>query len=162
MSRRRRRSATGPERRWPMPAQLAASRVDYAAVVGAPPGTLLQPATLPGLPATLEAVLSRADAAEPTLPRSRLTATGSRADVMTARSAYLPTVGVQADFGSISPRENASEQIFHADPHIGQAGYPHAAANSARSGSISHRIARPSRSKSPSRTSSATSAWTAA
>ncbi len=93
-------------------AQLAASRAGYAAVVGAPPGTLLQPATLPDLPVTLEVALSRADAAEPTLQQSRLTAAASEADVTTARSAYLPTIGLQAEFGYIGPAAPFRNQSY--------------------------------------------------
>lgn len=82
-------------------ATLQASRAAYRAAVGSEPGPLMQPARLPGLPATLDAALDEAEAANPALMQSALAAQASAADVATARAAWNPTIGVQGIVGVI-------------------------------------------------------------
>lgn len=82
-------------------AQLEASRAAYRAAIGASPGTLAQPTSLPGLPATLADALQDAAASNPALVQSALLARASDADIGTARAARLPTIGLQGSFGYI-------------------------------------------------------------
>jgi outer membrane protein len=82
-------------------AQLDASRSAYRAATGHSPGALIQPAALPGLPASLPSALQAAAAANPALAQSALLASASAADIATARAARLPTVGLQGSFGTI-------------------------------------------------------------
>ena len=84
-------------------AQLAASRANYTAIVGAVPTHLTDPGNLPDLPASLHAALARAAAADPLVAQSRLTALASADDIATERAAAMPSVGVQASFGTIGP-----------------------------------------------------------
>lgn len=84
-------------------AELDASRASYRAAVGTPPGMLVQPQTLEGLPVTQQEALAVADVGSPALAQSRLLVQASQTDVATARSAYLPTIGVQGSFGYIGP-----------------------------------------------------------
>ena len=83
--------------------QLDASRAEYTAIIGATPGDLADPTGLPGLPHSLNEALNRAQAANPLLAQSQLTARASEADIATARAAELPSVGVQASVGYIGP-----------------------------------------------------------
>ena len=82
-------------------AQLEASRAGYRTAVGIPPGPLLQPDALPGLPATLELALAAARAANPMLAQDQALADASGADIASADAAFAPQVGVQAAFGYI-------------------------------------------------------------
>jgi outer membrane protein len=84
-------------------AQLDASRAEYADVIGAPPGTLTDPGSLPGLPASVHEALKRAQAANPALAQSQLAARASDADIANARAGAMPSVGVQASVGEIGP-----------------------------------------------------------
>lgn len=84
-------------------AQRDTSRTNYRTAVGTLPGTLVQPASLPNLPVSLDQVLALAEIANPALAQSRLTAQASRADVATARAAWFPSIGVQASVGAIGP-----------------------------------------------------------
>ena len=84
-------------------AQLEASRASYRAAVGAGPGTLVQPAGLPGLPRTLDEALEGAAGANPGLAQAALNAQASGADIATARAAWYPTVGLQGSVSAIGP-----------------------------------------------------------
>jgi outer membrane protein len=84
-------------------AQLDASRANYTAIIGAEPGALTDPGALPALPRSVKEAMNRAEAANPSLAQSRLTATASADDIATARSAALPSIAVQASVGAIGP-----------------------------------------------------------
>ena len=84
-------------------AQLEASRANYRTVVGALPGLLVQPGTLPGLPTTLASAMAAAKLADPASAQSRLMADASTADIAAARSHFRPTIGVQGSFGYVGP-----------------------------------------------------------
>ena len=84
-------------------AQLEASRASYRAAVGEAPGTLAQPDSLPGCPRSLEAAMAQAVSDNPALAQDLRLADASEADIDTARSGRLPTVGVQGSFGTIGP-----------------------------------------------------------
>lgn len=71
-------------------AQLIASRENYIAVVGSPPGTLDQPPALPNLPATSEAAVTQALADNPQLLAARKEADATRYDIGVARAERLP------------------------------------------------------------------------
>jgi outer membrane protein len=83
--------------------QLEDSRAEFQAAVGAAPAVLDDPADLPGLPATLDAALERADTDNAALQQSRLQERASRDAVAQARSALRPTVSLQGMFGYIGP-----------------------------------------------------------
>ena len=93
-------------------AALEASRASYRAAVGTPPGMLVQPPSLPGLPATLHDALALADAANPTLAESRLAARASAIDIDTARAAAFPSIGLQGSFGYIGPAAPFRNQSY--------------------------------------------------
>ncbi len=84
-------------------AELEASRANYRTVVGVLPGLLVQPETLPGLPATLAGAMAAAKLASPALAQSRLMADASTADIAAARSGFRPTIGMQGSFGYVGP-----------------------------------------------------------
>ncbi len=84
-------------------AQLAASRANYIAIVGAAPIDLTDPGNLPDLPKTLHMALDRAAVADPLVAQSRLAALASAEDIASARAATMPSVELQASIGSIGP-----------------------------------------------------------
>ena len=84
-----------------------ASHAGYRTAVGIPPGPLLQPGALPGLPATLDQALAAARTANPALAEDQALADASGADIASADAAFAPQVGVQAAFGYIArPRRS--------------------------------------------------------
>ena len=93
-------------------AQLETSRANYKAAVGAPPGALVQPAGLPGLPHTLDEALDRAEQANPGLAQAALNAQASTADIATARAGRYPTVGLQGAIGAIGPVSPLSRHAY--------------------------------------------------
>jgi outer membrane protein len=105
-------------------AQLDASRAEYADVIGAPPGSLAPPASLPALPHNLRDALNRAEAASPTIAQSKLAARASEDDIATARDAELPSIGVQASVGVIGPASpfhtGAYQQVASAEVTVTQ------------------------------------------
>jgi outer membrane protein len=84
-------------------AQLAASRGAYIAAVGAPPGKLEQPETLPDCPKNFDDAVAQAEAANPALAQNLFLADASKADIDTARSGRYPTIGVEGSVGTIGP-----------------------------------------------------------
>ena len=84
-------------------AQLEISRAAYAAAVGAEPGALTDPQSLPHLPATLDEAFDLADISNPLLLQSRLKEKASRAQIAEARAAYRPTVALQGSYGALGP-----------------------------------------------------------
>lgn len=91
-------------------AQLQISRATYASVVGQNPGELVAPATLPGLPETVDAAFTEAEASNPTLGRARFTEQASRFRIAQARAGKRPTLSVQGSFGytgTLSPFDPA-------------------------------------------------------
>lgn len=84
-------------------AQLQISRAEYAAAVGEPPGELLEPTGLPGLPISVDQAFELAEDANPLLAQSRLKEQSSRAEIAAAKAAYRPTVALQGTYGYIGP-----------------------------------------------------------
>ena len=84
-------------------AQLQFSRATYATQVGRNPGDLEAPATLPGLPATVDQAFDAAEAENPSLRQARLTEEASRSRVAEAKAAGLPTVSLSASVGYSGP-----------------------------------------------------------
>jgi outer membrane protein len=83
--------------------QLEISRAEFAASVGHAPDQLMDPADLPGLPATLDEAMSLAETASPQLQQSRLRERSSRAAIAEAKAAWRPTVSLQGAYGVIGP-----------------------------------------------------------
>lgn len=91
-------------------AALAASQANYTAVIGAPPPAVMTlPDSLPGVPSSLHAALDAAEAANPALQQTVLTAQASDADIGTARAQENPSIGLQGSVGVIG-----SAAPFHA------------------------------------------------
>lgn len=84
-------------------ATLAASVAQFRAVIGADPDELTMPASLPGLPATLDQALRTALALNPQLIQTQETKKATSADIDTARSQWGPQIQVQGTFGTIGP-----------------------------------------------------------
>jgi outer membrane protein len=84
-------------------AQLEISRAEYLAAVGEPPGELVAPNGLPGLPASVDQAFDLAEASNPTLRESVLKEQASRAQIAAAKAAYRPTVSLQGTYGYIGP-----------------------------------------------------------
>ena len=82
-------------------AQLDASRAEFRAAVGHAPGTLVQPDTLPRLPASLAEASDAAAEANPALGQAALLARASAADIGTARAAQAPLVSLQGSYGYV-------------------------------------------------------------
>ena len=82
-------------------AQLDASCAEFRAAVGHAPGKLMQPETLPELPASLDEALDAASSANPAVGQAALLARASAADIATARAARAPTISVQGSYGYI-------------------------------------------------------------
>lgn len=80
-------------------ASLASSRAAYATAVGQNPGELAVPATLPGLPGTVDDAFRAAEAENPALRRAQITEQASRYRVQQVRAAKRPTVSLQGQVG---------------------------------------------------------------
>jgi outer membrane protein len=79
-------------------AQLAVSRARYAELVGAQPGDLDKAPALPEVPETLEAATTLARGYAPAVIAARERESASRRQISIARSAFLPTVSVTANY----------------------------------------------------------------
>ncbi|WP_158914609.1 TolC family outer membrane protein [Caulobacter sp. S45] len=82
-------------------AQLEASRAEYADVVGQNPGTLIQPAPLPGLPKAVDQAFDLAEQGNPQLLQAIYAEEKSREQIRAARAAYRPSVSVQGTLGLV-------------------------------------------------------------
>jgi outer membrane protein len=86
--------------------QLQIDRANYASVVGQNPGHLEAPPIMPGIPANVDAAFDIAEQDSPTLLQAQITEEASRARVVVARSANLPTLSVNANIsysGALTP-----------------------------------------------------------
>jgi outer membrane protein len=81
--------------------QLQADRADYTTLVGQTPGTLVEPASLPGLPKTIDDAFQTAEENNPDLARAQLAEAASSARIAEARAARRPEVAVQGSAGYI-------------------------------------------------------------
>ena len=84
-------------------AQLQISRAEYQAATGQPPGALVDPTELPGLPKSVDEAFDLAEAANPVLMQSQLKEKASHDQIAAAKSAYRPTVALQGSVGYIGP-----------------------------------------------------------
>ncbi|MGC1302083.1 MAG: TolC family protein, partial [Caulobacteraceae bacterium] len=84
-------------------AQLEISRAEYVAAVGEPPGELVAPTGLPGLPISVDQAFELAEASNPQLRESELKERSSRAEIAAAKAAYRPTVSLQGTYGYVGP-----------------------------------------------------------
>lgn len=78
--------------------QLQISRANYAQIVGQPPGALAAPPALPGVPSNFDAALDVAQKENPALRSAQYAEEASHFRVGEARSAYRPTVSLNASF----------------------------------------------------------------
>jgi len=74
---------------------LEAARTDYATLVGRDPGTLEPEPPLPQLPATVDVAFDLAEGQNPELAQARYTELASRSEIVAARAAGRPTVGIR-------------------------------------------------------------------
>lgn len=81
-------------------AQLSISRAAYTAVVGQAPGSLEALPDLPPSPADFDVALDTGLLDNPNLRAAMWAFEGAQADVATARSAYLPSAGASASYGT--------------------------------------------------------------
>jgi outer membrane protein len=79
--------------------QLRVSQTTYAAVVGAPPGTLEVEPPLAGVPSDLTPALNAAEANNPSLIAAKYAEQASRARVAEARAERVPQANVTASLG---------------------------------------------------------------
>ncbi len=79
--------------------QLQISRSAYVAAVGQNPGELAPEPPLPGLPPTVDEAFDIAQSHNANLMRAELAERASAARIAEARSAYRPTVSVNASYG---------------------------------------------------------------
>jgi len=84
-------------------AQLQISRAEYEAAIGRPPGELIDPADLPGMPKSVDEAFDLAEASNPLLLQSQLKEKSSHDQIAAAKSAYHPTVALQGSVGYIGP-----------------------------------------------------------
>jgi len=84
-------------------AQLQISRAEYQAAVGQPPGALVDPTDLPGMPKSVDEAFDLAAASNPLLLQSQLKEKASHDQIGAAKSAYHPTVALQGSVGVIGP-----------------------------------------------------------
>jgi outer membrane protein len=80
-------------------ARLIASREAYVRLVGTPPGDLVSPPALPGLPAAVDSAVEIALADNPDLEAARIDAEASGFDVRAARGTRLPRVALTGTGG---------------------------------------------------------------
>jgi outer membrane protein len=80
-------------------AQLQISRAAYATAVGQNPGELIQPTTLPNLPADVSQAFAAAEDNNPNLRRAQIAEQASRYRVAQVRAQRNPTVSLQASAG---------------------------------------------------------------
>ena len=83
-------------------AQLSVSRAAYAAVIGQAPTNLETPPPLPGVPTDFDAALDVGLAENPSLIASEYQLRGAEARVAAARSEYLPSASLNANYGGSS------------------------------------------------------------
>jgi len=84
-------------------AQLQISRAEYQAAIGQPPGQLVDPTDLPGMPKTVDEAFDLAEASNPLLLQSQLKEKASHDQIAAAKAAYKPTVAIQGSLGLIGP-----------------------------------------------------------
>lgn len=81
--------------------QLQISRSAYVAVVGQNPGALAPEPPLPGLPPTVDEAFDLAQSHNASLMRAELAERASAARIAEARSAYRPSVSLNASYGYV-------------------------------------------------------------
>lgn len=102
-------------------ANLAVSRAAYTAVVGQAPGDLAEEPALPGMPADFDVAMDAAEQANPNLRAAQFAEDAARARVVQAKSQYLPTVGLRADYStgsSLNPIELADNDDVRATASV--------------------------------------------
>jgi outer membrane protein len=93
-------------------ANLQISRANYAAVVGQNPGELTPEPLLPGLPGSVDQAFDIADSDNPALRQAEMTEQSSRAKIVEAKAANLPTVSASASVGYLGTLQPFGTQDF--------------------------------------------------
>ena len=101
-------------------ARLAGSRQGYAQVVGMPPGTLVWPPELPGLPGDVGSAQQVALVRNPELQAARSDEDAARFDIGVAKAGRLPrfSLGANSSYG------NAPAAAARSTPGLGRGGGP--------------------------------------
>ncbi len=84
-------------------AQLTASQASYRASIGTMPGRLEEPEALPFCPHSLDEAIDLAEAANPALAQNRFLVDAAQDEIAAARSASLPTIGIEGQLGTVGP-----------------------------------------------------------
>jgi TolC family type I secretion outer membrane protein len=91
--------------------RLQISQSTYLQLVGANPDNLDTPATLTGLPATVEQAFDIAEANSPNIRASQFTERASKARVGAERAAFLPSVSARIDY--LNAPENGYDARYY-------------------------------------------------
>jgi outer membrane protein len=84
-------------------AQLTTSQASYRATIGTTPGQLEEPEGLPFCPHSLDDAINLAEAANPGVAQNQFLVDAAQDDVAAARSAALPTIGIEGQLGTVGP-----------------------------------------------------------